>query len=148
MCLKETPAGVFEVWFFLLQSLKQKERKEKELKAKLQSEQALLITRLTELGAGDYVRALTGDVKMEEEESVAPTSPPPILRNSLLEESEMVVDETSKGSVSGELCTHTHTHTHTPHASDTNTHACTSNSCYTHTHTHTQMSLAKRMKTT
>ena len=127
-----------KVWLFLLQSLKQKERKEKELKAKLQSEQALLITKLTELGAGDYVRALTGDVKMEEEEdSVAPTSPPPVLRNSLLEESEMVVDEMSKGSVSGELCTHTHTHSCIGHKRTNAHHTHTHTHTYTHTHTHT-----------
>lgn len=75
--------------------MKQKERKEKELKAKLQGEQTALLSRLAELGAEEYVRSLSGDNKTAESPDV-PSSPPADLRNSLLEVSDMVVDEPDK----------------------------------------------------
>ncbi len=79
-----------------MQSLKQKERKEKELKAKLQGEQTALLSRLAELGA--YVRSLSSSKSKTGGDSPGdPSSPPPVeLRNSLLEVSNMVVDETDK----------------------------------------------------
>lgn len=83
--------------YFSLQSLKQKERKEKELKAKLQGEQTALLSRLAELGAEDYVRSLSGEGKTTESPPPpAPSSPSADIRNSLNEVNNMIVDEPDK----------------------------------------------------
>ncbi|XP_064383187.1 max dimerization protein 3-like isoform X2 [Halichondria panicea] len=82
-----------------IESLKKKERKEKELKTKLQNDQSALLSRLAELGAGDYVQALSGEGTTEDP-AVAPSSPATDLRNSLLEVSDIVVDEPNKTGVS------------------------------------------------
>ena len=68
---------------------------------KLQDEQAALLSRLVELGAAEYVSSISGGSKAVT--SVGPSSPPPTIIESMHEDSILrIVEEPSKGSVSGE----------------------------------------------
>ena len=69
--------------FLLLQTLQQKEREENEKKIKLQNAQAVLLSRLAELGAGSYVTPATLSPKSSPNKTPTTssvgtnTSPPP-----------------------------------------------------------------------